>query len=385
MANTKIRVAIPLRNLTPAGVSRFILNLINNLGKLEGCEVFVFHNDRSLEARITNCHFVFLEGKNRIIWDYIRFFFEAKKHRLDAILYPNNIIPPHHRWLDSMIINVVHDLAYFSKDLHEYKTLDTLYMRLFMAASCRLADHTIADSQSTKNEMIRILNVDPNKISVIHLGIEDRFRKQTDAAKVARLANQQGIKTPFLFYCGSLSPRKNMLRVLMAFDQIKDIIPHCLYLSTGISWHDAEVKRFIATKLHDRVRHLGNLSDDDLITMYSTADLFLYPSLNEGFGFPIIEAQACGCPVLTSNTTSCPEVAGKGAHLVDPYSVIAIQQGILKIVTDRLYRDQLVQAGHENKARFQWDKTARAYANLMFEGTTRSAGRILNPSSPLNR
>ena len=157
-----------------------------------------------------------------------------------------------------------------------------------------------------------------------------------------------------------------MLRVLMAFEEIKERIPHLVYLAGGVSWHDGKVRRFIQRRLSDRVRHLGHLDDDDLIVMYSGADLFLYPSLYEGFGFPILEAQACGCPLLTSTAKSCPEVAGKAAVSVDPVSSDAIKDGIMRIVSDPPYRRRVIQAGYENTTRFQWSRVARAYADLMF-------------------
>jgi glycosyltransferase involved in cell wall biosynthesis len=100
------------------------------------------------------------------------------------------------------------------------------------------------------------------------------------------------------------------------------------------------------------------VDEDDLPKIYNLADLLLFPSLYEGFGLPILEAQACGCPVLTSSVTSCPEVAGNGAHIVDPYSIDEIREGTLKILKDNIYKEQLIQKGLENVKKFSWEKTA---------------------------
>jgi glycosyltransferase involved in cell wall biosynthesis len=107
------------------------------------------------------------------------------------------------------------------------------------------------------------------------------------------------------------------------------------------------------------------VDEDDLPKIYNLADLLLFPSLYEGFGLPILEAQACGCPVLTSNVTSCPEVAGDGAHIVDPYSVDEIRDGILKIIKDNNYKEQLIKKGFENIKRFSWEKSARKILELI--------------------
>jgi glycosyltransferase involved in cell wall biosynthesis len=117
--------------------------------------------------------------------------------------------------------------------------------------------------------------------------------------------------------------------------------------------------------LDRRVIKIGFVDEDDLPKIYNLADLLLFPSLYEGFGLPILEAQACGCPVLTSNVTSCPEVAGDGAHIVDPYSVDEIRDGILKIIKDNNYKEQLIKKGFENIKRFSWEKSARKILELI--------------------
>ena len=165
---------------------------------------------------------------------------------------------------------------------------------------------------------------------------------------------------PYFFYCGSLSPRKNILRVLRAFHRIKDRIPHHFYICTGVSWNDEPVLAYARGHLADRLSFLGYGRTDKLVALYSHADAFVFPSLYEGFGLPILEAQACGCPVLTSNRTSCPEVAGDAALVVDAEDESAIAEAMLTLALDPSKRDALRAKGHKNVRRYSWRRSVEA-------------------------
>jgi glycosyltransferase involved in cell wall biosynthesis len=156
-----------------------------------------------------------------------------------------------------------------------------------------------------------------------------------------------------------------MLRVMMALKSLANRIPHVLYLSGAVSWNDRKVREYWARELPSRVFHLGYLSDEELRVAYANADAFVYPSLHEGFGLPILEAQASGCPVLTSTLKSCPEVAGDGACYEDAESADSIADGILRIVNEPDYRRRLVMQGYDNIARFSWERCAAQYLAIL--------------------
>lgn len=352
-------VGIIARGLTKGGVTRVIVNIFRELERQDQVRVHVFTDREDFKEKFKQLDVVYVKKSNKLFWDYFRCLSVLKKYEMDAIVYPKNIIPFTHAFLRARKVNIIHDLAYFDKDLKEYKLFDTFYMRLLMGVSCRISDRVLAVSENTSKDVEKILGIRPDKIAVIPWAVEMAFQKILDENVLMAVRGKYDITEPFLFYCGSLSPRKNILRVLKAFEAIKATIPHMFYISCGQSWKDAEVRKFIDSRLSDRVKLLPFLSNEELVVMYSMADLYLYPSLYEGFGLPILEAQACGCPVLTSNVTSCPEVAGRGAHIVDPYSVEQISRGMVKIVTDRGYREELVSAGHENVKKYSWAKTAR--------------------------
>ncbi|MFW6025682.1 MAG: glycosyltransferase family 4 protein [Candidatus Woesearchaeota archaeon] len=161
--------------------------------------------------------------------------------------------------------------------------------------------------------------------------------------------SKYSINKPFIFYVGSDVGRKNIKRLAKSFNSIEKQIPHELILAGNI-------RRQYNSQ---RIKKIGYVNNEDLVQLYNQADLYVYPSLYEGFGLPILEAQACGCPVLTSNVTSMPEVAGYGAHIVNPYSEKEIAEGMEKILNDKKYREELIKKGFENVKRFSWEKTAR--------------------------
>jgi glycosyltransferase involved in cell wall biosynthesis len=363
----RIRIGIGLRSLTPGGVTRFILHLAQELSAAKDeCAVYAFLDDLCIGEKLAHCHTVYLGRQSRLVWDYLLFPFVARRYALDYVIYPSNVIPlSHYLVLKTKRINVVHDLAYFNTALNEYKFFDSLYMRALMGISCRRADRTVADSQSTKEDLVSILRIPDAKISVAHLGISSAFRQKMDSRRVEEVLQRLGIQRPYLFYCGTLTPRKNVLRMLQAIKVLEHQIPHRLYLSSGHSWRDKEVREYWSHELPQRVVHLGYLDEEELRSVYAHADLFLYPSLYEGFGLPILEAQASGCPVLTSKLTSCPEVAGAGAHYVEAHSVQSISEGILKILQNNAYKQHLINEGYKNIERFSWKNCAMHYLALM--------------------
>lgn len=225
-----------------------------------------------------------------------------------------------------------------------------------------ISDRIISISENTKNDLVNILGVKREKICVVYLAADNSFRE-----KAQRSTPQE--TTPFLFYSGSVSPRKNLLRVVKAFDEIKDNINHDLYITGRDFWNSEDLMAFIEERkaLKSRIKFLGFLTEEELVDYYNNASLYLFPSLYEGFGLPILEAQACGCPVLTSNVSSCTEVAENSAHIVDPYSTEEIRDGILKIIDDDEYRKELIRKGRINVKRFSWEKTAINILKLIKE------------------
>lgn len=358
------KVGFVARGLTKGGVTRYILNVLRELEQVPDVEVWLFTDRDDFVERFPRFKVVHMPKSFLLWWDWVTLLRQLRRFELDVIFYPKNIIPITHACLKAKKINIIHDLGYFDKQLKTYEFFDTLYMKMFLGLSCRLAHRVVAISEATKKEIVEILKVDPAHVSVVLEAVEDEFTRLEADETWQHLVGEYGLKQPYLYYCGNLTSRKNILRVLQAFDQIKGDIPHDFYISTGDMADYPEIDRFIAENLMGRVKILPFLTGKPLVMMYSMAALYVYPGLYEGFGLPILEAQACGCPLLTSNVRSCPEVAGEGAHIVDPYSVEAIREGILHILGDEAYRQELVRRGYENTKRFHWSKTAKELLRL---------------------
>ena len=366
-AKTKIGFFARSLGLRQGGVYRYVVNVLRELDQqvAEGdFEISIIHNETDLHQKFPHCQEIYLPLGHtyfhRLVFDYVYSIYYLKRLQLDYLIYPKNIIPFTHYFLSVKKIDTILDLGHFEKKLQAYRFWDTLYAKLFMKPSCLAAHKIFAISSSTKHVLIEKLKVPPEKIQVIHLGIEQTFQRTEQNETIIQKLQ---LRRPFIFYNGSITPRKNLLRVLEAFDAIKPLIPHVLYLTGALTWGADNIHAYLTDRLQDRVRILGYVEETELTALYNLAELFLYPSLYEGFGLPILEAQACGCPVLTSNVTACPEVAGAGAHLVNPYSVAEIRTGMLKILQDNEYKQILIQRGFENIKRFSWQKTAEEILN----------------------
>lgn len=255
----------------------------------------------------------------------------------------------------------VHDLSFLRYPECAFPRLRA-YLAKVVPRSLKRADHVLADSQATKQDLIELLGVPPDKISVVYGGIEERFTPAADPTGDALVRQKYGFDQPYIFSVGTLEPRKNYVRLIRAYhrlDQEAGGAPP-LVIAGGKGWLYegifAEVERL---GLGKRVRFLGYVQDADLPALYRGADLFAFPSLYEGFGFPPLEAMACGCPVVCSNSSSLPEVVGDAAILVDPTDEEQIAHALYAGLTDAALRETLIERGLARAARFTWPAAAR--------------------------
>jgi glycosyltransferase involved in cell wall biosynthesis len=206
--------------------------------------------------------------------------------------------------------------------------------------------------------VVELLGIDPARISVTHLGVDARFRPPDPEERAAFLQRQQLVR-PYILAVGTLEPRKNLPGLLRAYARLAPEVPHDLVLVGAEGWLTGEIHATLEKlRLGGRVRMTGFVADDDLPHWYGGADLFAFASLYEGFGLPVVEAMACGVPVVTSNVSSLPEVAGDAAVLVDPADVDAIADGLRRVLTDTDLARRLRHSGLKRAARFTWEQTA---------------------------
>jgi len=217
-------------------------------------------------------------------------------------------------------------------------------------------DSFIAVSQSTKNDMIRYLNIPDWKIHVVHNGYDENYRKVQNAQWIRE--KYSGGK-PYLLFVGTLEPRKNVSALIRAFYNLRreDLR---LILAGNRGWDTEAIDHLIEElKLKEKVIIPGYVPEADLIALYNMAEIFVYPSLYEGFGIPLIEAMACGAPVITSNTSSMPEVIGDAGLLINPAEVDDLTAKMKRVLSDDSLRKRMVEAGTRRAKNFGWAKCAR--------------------------
>ena len=236
-----------------------------------------------------------------------------------------------------------------------------LYLSAMSTLSARRCDHIVAISESTRQDVIRFLGVPPEKVEVIYCGVDAPFRPIEDAAALARFRAERGVPEHFALYLGTLEPRKNVERLIEAYARLKRAgeIPHKLVLGGARGWlYDRIFARVRELNLEDDVLFTSYIPYDELPLWYNCADIFIYPSLYEGFGLPPLEAMACGTPVVTSSRSSLPEVVGTAAMTVDPLDVSAIASAIARILNEPSLRERLKAEGPRQAARFSWTNAA---------------------------
>ncbi len=275
--------------------------------------------------------------------------------QIDLFHATDFVLPP----TSAHTLLTVHDLSYVrvpdaaSPRLKQY--LDRVVPR-----SVKKADHILADSQATKDDLIAIYDTPADKITVLLSGVDSRF--QVMDAQYVTLQNRYNLPPgPFLLSVGTIQPRKNYTRLIYALHRLRQQgFDLDLVIAGGKGWLDGPMYQAIdATNQRSRIHLIGFVDDDDLLALYNLAYGFVFPSLYEGFGLPVLESMACGTPVLTSSVSSLPEVAGDAAIIVDPYDLDELTNGLRQLVDDATLRQTLIKRGLERVKQFTWGRAAR--------------------------
>jgi glycosyltransferase involved in cell wall biosynthesis len=297
------------------------------------------------------------------LWTHMRLSWEMVRQPPDVLFVPAHVLPLVH---PRRSVVTVHDLGYLSYP-EAHKAADRRYLDWSTRWNAAQAAAVLADSQATKDDLVRAYRADPGRVHVIYLGRDEALIAVRDPEGLAAVRGRYGLAERYLLYVGTLQPRKNLSRLIDAFARLVGTPAGAaepaglqLVLAGRQGWlYDdlyAQVQRL---GLAGRVRFPGYVADADLAALYSGALAFIFPSLYEGFGMPVLEAQACGVPVMTSNNSSLPEVAGDAALLVDPHDVDAIAAAMARLAADPVLRADLAERGLANVKRFSWEKCAR--------------------------
>ncbi len=256
----------------------------------------------------------------------------------------------------------VHDLTLLLyPDQHTRKNIK-LYQNNLQTILGKV-DRIIASSQATKRDLIQHLQISENKIDVVLLSIADSFQRVDDLRIIARVKEKYQITGDYFFFLSTLEPRKNLVRIIEAYHQVlsrREMPTFTLVIGGQKGWLYEDIFEIVKNlQLESKVKFLDYVADEDRAALYSGAYLTLYPSLYEGFGLPVLEALTCGSPVITSNVSSLPEVAGDAALLVNPLSTNEISEAMLKLVKNKDLRSKLINQGFKQAKNFSPSKTAR--------------------------
>ncbi len=324
-------------------------------------ELYIFHNIDSLyfQSDKPNVHEVLLGSKNKLICDYIIGPKLINKMNLDAVWFTKYIVP---FGVKAKTITTVHDMAYFMPALNAYTLKDTIYMRIAIRNSCSRADKIVAVSENTKQDIINILPVNEEKICVIHEAADTRFRVFENREEVESFRKRMSLPRRFVLFTGGISPRKNLIRLFEAFKDVSRATDCKLVLTGNKGWRNKDILSFLQGR-EDIVR-IGFVQDEDMPALYNAAEVFVYPSLYEGFGLPIIEAACCGTPVVCARGSSLTEVGGDGVLFVDPKDTKDIARKIILLLNNREESQALIKKGFANAERFSWDKSAAQLSEL---------------------
>jgi len=281
---------------------------------------------------------------------------------LDLFYSPNFVLPPTRRSTRTLL--TVHDLSFIHYPDHFVPKL-VRYLNEVVPRSLRRADHVLADSRSTRDDLVHYMGVASERITVVYCGVDPRFQPMPASDEDERIRQRYGLNEhPYILTVGTLQPRKNLQRLIQAYAVLKTDAQ--LLLAGGPGWLYQDILEE-AAQYPDRVRVLGYVEDGHLPALYRGARVFTFPSLYEGFGIPVLEAMACGTPVVCSKASSLPEVAGDAALLVDPKDVEALSDALARALEDEALREKMIEKGLDQAGRFSWDSAARELLGVFEE------------------
>lgn len=365
-----MRVGIDAHSLgkRKTGNETYTLSLVKHLARLEpdGIKYTVYVGANwKLEEGIGDNTCVRskpIRPENPLLRIPFGFAVESRMDKLD-VLHAQYLLPHH---LRCRTILTVHDILY--ERFPQYFTAwDRCRMKVGVRRSCLKADHVITVSESSKRDLLDVYDLDPSRVSVTYLGPDASYRPMDRLAARERLRTRYDIGEDFLLYVGAIQPRKNIPRLLSAFALAKREfrLPHKLVIVGPKAWMSQSAFRALEScAVKDDVIVTGYVPREDLPFFYNAAAVFLYVSLCEGFGLPVVEAMACGTPSITSRGSSLEEIAGHAAVLVDPTDEQAIAAAIVKVLSDSDVRATLAKRGIERSADFSLAQMATQTQNL---------------------
>jgi glycosyltransferase involved in cell wall biosynthesis len=350
-----------------AGVSRYVRSLLTYLPQMDDrLDYLAFCGDARVQPagwRTRLSPWNTEHPVTRILWEQVVQPWGAWREKLDLLhapVYVGPVLAP------CPIVVTVHDLSHF---LYSglFRPLNRAYLQALTRWTVSHAAHVISDSQSTRSDITRILGVPESRITVVYPGVDEGMHPIGDRAEIESFRARRGLPEKMILFVGTLEPRKNVLTLLEAYALLRRDrrFAHRLVIAGGKGWYYERIfARAEQLGLRDEVIFPDYVPQEELVLWYNAADVFVYPSLYEGFGLPPLEAMACGTPVVVSGSSSLPEVVGDAGVAVEARDAEALAQAIAELVQDRGRHGLLREAGLARARGFSWRATARETARL---------------------
>jgi len=361
-----MRIAIDIRRLADFGVGTYIRNLVRTLARLDAANeyVLVARQDDGRELGELPANFEttpapYPDGSRR---NHLQFHFLLREKAVDLLHVPHLGVP---LLVPCRYVVTVHDLADFlfptesgfRRSVHRY-----LAQRALNGAA-----RIMAVSRATRLDLAEFFSIPPQRIEVVHNAIDERFSLPCRYEEKKRVLERYGVNYPFALYTGNVKRQKNLSRMIEAFAVLKgELREHPVYaelklivIGDEMSKHPDLRRTVVKTRIQQDVRFLGFVPIDVLRVFYSSAEVFVFPSLYEGFGLPPLEAMAQGTPVVVSNVSSLPEVVGNAALMVNPDNIFDIARGIKRVLLDLDTRELLRERGMQQVKNYSWDRSVR--------------------------
>ncbi|HMQ30621.1 MAG TPA: glycosyltransferase family 1 protein [Chloroflexaceae bacterium] len=359
------------RSFRRAGVSHYIEQVLIHLGRLDRANRYSVYTTRGLDSRalglppnfrVVPSRLPTINPRVRIPWEQLLAPLLARRVRADVFHGVLNVLP-----LAGTVPGVVtiHDLA-FIRFPQTFRAYNRVYLDFATRLSARRAARVLAVSENTKREVVEILGVPPERVVVTPNAVREHFRPPAPAALAAfRVA--RGLPERFVLYVGTLEPRKNLPTLLEAYAEVARRHDAPLLVGGGKGWlYDQVFRRLEELGLREQVKFVGYIEEEELPLWYAAATVFVFPSLYEGFGMPPLEAMACGTPVVTSDSSSLPEVVGDAGLMAPPRDAAAFAAAIDRVLSDAELRHELRERGLARAKAFDWhvtaERTLAAYA-----------------------
>jgi glycosyltransferase involved in cell wall biosynthesis len=366
-----VRIGIDARKLHDFGIGTYIRNLLRQLARLDHTSEFVLlcrpDDAPALSSLGPNFRAVLETAGNYSVSEQLRIPIALKREGVTLFHAPHYVLPP---LVGCRSVVTIHDCIHLMFPQYLPNRFALRYARTSMSLAARRATRVLTVSESSKRDIIRFFGTRADKIDVIYNAYDERFGVEPREEDVVRVRERYQLHDEFVLYAGNVKPHKNLERLIEAFHVVRNRgLDHLKLVMIGdeISKYAALRRAVHRLQLHKYVRFLGYLPEETLAVMYRLAGVFVFPSLYEGFGLPPLEAMASGTPVVTSNVSSLPEVAGDAAVLVDPYNPDAIADGIYSVLTDERLRREMRHKGLARAAQFSWETSARRVREIYQE------------------